>query len=183
MLSGVGRTPNRTGAEPISSDEPGRQEEGGTIRRMPKPAHDHSRRLDRFAEELEQALGDAAGVERTELPAVDGGVEITPVNPEALGVSWVNFGTEVVLQTRGKYGGRWELGVSDPDLDLLEAIVLAVVDGRVEEVRGWHRSRVAVTLGDGRRLIETGALAPLGCLLLPFWKRWGTRVQYAPYRV
>lgn len=94
----------------------------------------------------------------------------------------MDFGFEVVLGVEGGLGGRWELECSHADVDMLEAIVRSIVDGRVREVRAPGRSCVTVSLGDGRDLRETGGVAPTGCLPMPFWKRWGHRIDYQPYR-
>jgi hypothetical protein len=144
------------------------------------PTDDPATRLAQLADELEGTLADAASVERTETP-VGPAVRIIPVRASALAVSWIWFGDEVTLETLGGPGGRWQLGSSQQDLDMFEAIVRSVVAGRVEEVRAAGRSRVKVTLADGTRLSETGYVAGPGCLPLPFWNRWGRRTCYTAY--
>jgi len=144
------------------------------------PTGENSRRLLEFAASIEADLGHHATVSRTTTPAR--GVDIHPGNPRALGIGWVELGREVVLSVQGSHGGRWELAMSGADLDLLEAIVGSVIEGRVQEVRAVGRSRVTVVLADGRRLRETGGVTPSGCLPLPLWTRWGRRTMYEAYR-
>lgn len=144
------------------------------------PTPEPSERLVDFANELNSELAGVATVEPTDSPGR--GFSVKPSHPDALGVEWVDFGLEIVLYVEGGLGGRWELDSSNNDIDMLQAIVRSVVAGRVREVRAMRRSCVTVTLEDGTTLTETGAVAPEGCLPLPFWKRWGRRVEYSPYR-
>ncbi len=146
---------------------------------MRLPADDPLTRLAQFADELKRTLDTAAHVEHT-ATSVGPAVRITPANASALAVCWIYAGDEVTLETLGGLGGRWELGTSQQELDMLEAIVRSVVTGRVEEVHAPGRSHLTVTLADGSQLSETGYE---GCLPLPlpFWKRWGRRTAYSAY--
>jgi hypothetical protein len=56
-----------------------------------------------------------------------------------------------------------------------------VIAGRVVEVIGPSRSRVTVTLADGRTDTTSGATELSGCLPMPFWTKWGRKVRYTPY--
>ena len=142
------------------------------------PAHP---RLEALANDLERSLGDAAVVEREVYDGLRGHVvTIRPRRSDAVTIWWADLDMEVILDLPGT-GGRWELGPSDSDLDLLEAIVRSVIDGRVSEVRGPARSRVTVTLGDGKSQTTSVGQAPVGCLPMPFWTRWGRKVQHSPY--
>jgi hypothetical protein len=137
------------------------------------------RRLTAFADQVDRAIGDAADLRREQL--FNGSWWLTPTNPEAVGVTWTDFGGELILETFGGDGGRWELDRTDEDLRFLINVVEAVIAGRVVESFAWGRSRVTVTFEDGTIDSETGAAAPRGCLPLPFWTRWGEHRQYAPY--
>lgn len=66
-------------------------------------------------------------------------------------------------------------------MDFIEDIVRSVIAGRVAEVRVANRSRVTVTLANGTLAVETGADGLSGCLPIPFWPRWGKRIEYAAY--
>lgn len=141
-----------------------------------------SARLARLAAQIEEALGDSVNVERSNPIERTSLVKITPARDDALGVGWFEGLEQVIAWTDGGLGGRWELSTTEADLDLLEAIIQSVIAGRVSEVLGPGRSRVKVTLSDGRTLSETGHSAPGGCVPLPFWTKWGRKVRYAPYR-
>ncbi|MEU4391002.1 hypothetical protein [Kribbella sp. NPDC023855] len=146
-----------------------------------------STRLAVFLDELRGELGDAVSIEVEDR---DGwrGVDLSPKREDALGVYWTDFyllgdGSPGALQVEaGHQGGRWEFGRDEDDLLLLIDLVRSVVAGRVVEVFGPARSRVEVTLSDGTKQVEIGALAPVGCLPVPGWMRLGRRVHYAPYR-
>lgn len=140
-----------------------------------------SRRLGVLANRLEDSLGPAVTVERDDSTVPGCLVRVTPTRDDALGLVWMDLWGEVILETAGGPGGRWELSRSDEDLDLLEDIIESVVAGRVIEVFGPARSRVTVTLSGGRRLSERGARALEGCVPMPFWTKWGRKVRYSPY--
>lgn len=93
----------------------------------------------------------------------------------------VDFGDELQVETLGGDGGRWELDRTDEDVDFIVGVVDAAIAGRIVETFARGRSRVTVTFEDGSTDTETGASAPLGCLPLPLWTRWGEHRRYAPY--
>ncbi|MEI5583956.1 MULTISPECIES: hypothetical protein [unclassified Agromyces] len=82
----------------------------------------------------------------------------------------------------GQTNCRIELEYSDQNFRLVKRILGAVVDGRVTETFGIHRSRVVITFEDGKTMSFTDLD---GCLSLlvpqPGWHRWGRRLHYAPY--
>lgn len=139
-----------------------------------------SKGLSQFADDLELSLGRSAVVERCN-DLVLRGVTVTPTRVDALAFGWVEFGDEIVLETMGGPGGRWELGSTDDDLALLTDVAQSVIAGRVVKVFGHRRSRVTVTLANGQKLVEQGAYPPGGCLPIPLWTKWGRKVRYAPY--
>jgi hypothetical protein len=132
-----------------------------------------------LVDDLERSLGDAVTIDRSDVPG--DGVTLTPSRDTALAVGWMDFGDEVYLETLGGPGGRWELRRSTQDIELLESIVRSVVAGRVTEVFGPSRSKVTVTTADGMQYSERGSVAGEGCIPLPFWTRWGHKVEYTPY--
>ncbi|WP_432948102.1 hypothetical protein ACQPXM_12775 [Kribbella sp. CA-253562] len=181
------------GTRPIASCEPGAEArcyrhdvsmtEGSSHTRDPI-----STRLGLFLDDLRSELGDAASIV---VEARDGWrtFDLRPTREGALDVFWTDFyllgdgspGDALQVEA-GHQGGRWELGRDQDDLLLLIDLVRSVVAGRVIEVFGPARSRVEVTLSDGTRKVEIGARAPVGCLPVPGWMRFGRRVKYAPYR-
>ena len=107
-------------------------------------------------------------------------LSVSPVRQEALGFSWIYRGDIIFgLDTNGV---RWELQATGEDLDFIEAVVQSLVAGRVHAVFAPGRAEVTVTLADGTREKQNNGQAPVGCLPLPFWPRWGRRVNYPPYR-
>jgi len=120
--------------------------------------------------------------------ATAGEPSIQPTRAGALSVYWMDFFPTrsadglTVAGTLQVQGGRRELGREEHDLLFLMDLLRVVVAGRVVEIFVPDRSRVEVTLLDGTTAVETGALAPVGCLPLPGWIRRGGRVQFAPYR-
>jgi hypothetical protein len=133
-----------------------------------------------FARRLAREL---QGVATVEIEDIEGGrsVSVTPTNPNACAFVWADFSDGLVIQV-GEYGGRWELEAAPEDVALLEDIARSVIAGRVREVRAPVRSAVSVRLADGSLDTEIGSDAPVGCLPLPFWRRWSRSIQYAPYR-
>lgn len=134
-------------------------------------------RLDRFADDLASHLPGMVEVERTDCLAVT----LQPIRTEALPVTWFDDGDSLQVETLGGPGGRWELGRTDADAALLEDIVRSVVAGRVQEVYGPNRSRVAVTLANGTTAVVTGHEGLTGCLPRPRWRQHGKVVRYASY--
>ncbi len=105
-------------------------------------------------------------------------VSVTPPRG-ACPLSWIDLGEQVVLQAGA--GGRWELTDALEELDFLEQVVAAVVAGRVSDVTGPAHAFVTVRLGDGTIEQSSVATAPVGCVPLPGWRRWGRRTDYHPY--
>ncbi len=138
-------------------------------------------RLKALSRAMRRSLGADATVEDDDAEPWPS-ARLRPARKDALGVSWVDFGNEVVLSTDGGLGGQWELGRTDEDIDFLEDVVRSVVAGRVVEVHAGDRSRIEVTLSDGFLAVETGSVGLRGLLPKPGWRRWGRRIEYAPYR-
>lgn len=130
-----------------------------------------------------QLAKELAGAATVEVNSIEGGilVNVTPSNPDARAFGWTDFSEEIVLAV-GDYGGRWELEAGPEDLALLEDIARSVIAGRVREVFAPGRSAVSIMLADGSVETEIGGDVPVGCLPLPFWRRWSRSVHYAPYR-
>lgn len=139
-----------------------------------------TRRLKDLAGDLQWSLGTAATVE-TDEDYPWAAAELRPVRADALGVSWIEFGNEVVLSTARGLGGRWEPDRSAESMEFLEDVVRSVVAGRVVEVTAGDRSRIQVTLSDGSVAVETGRVGVRSLLPKPGWRRWGRRIRYAPY--
>jgi hypothetical protein len=109
-------------------------------------------------------------------------VWVTPTNTSASPTGWDDLGGALQVYAGSGNGGRWELDRSAEDAAFLEEVVLGVAEGRVSEVFGPGRSRVEVVMTNGETAVETGAMAPAGCLPVPGWVRRGRRVQYQSYR-
>lgn len=133
-----------------------------------------------FAQHLAE---DLSGIADVTIAYEHGGlaVGLSPRRPGARAAEWMDFGDEIIVDV-GSLGGRWQLGGSEEDLELLRSLVCSVIAGRVTEVFSFRRSRVTVTLPDGIRETETGFKGPGGCLPLPLWPRWSRTVKYLPYR-
>jgi len=126
---------------------------------------------------LETELSPVADVDRETLENGIVVVEVTPRNPDALAVTWIHLGSEIVFQA-GRHGGRWELARTSEDVAFMRRLVQGIVAGRVRETFGPRRSQVQVTLSDGTTVTETGQM---GCLPIPGWKRRGSTVEYAAH--
>ncbi|MGC5309241.1 hypothetical protein [Micromonospora zamorensis] len=132
-----------------------------------------------FARHLAKEL---AGVATVQVDDIEGGITVgvTPRNPNTRAFGWTDFSSEIVMAI-GDHGGRWELGAGPEDVALLQDIARSVIAGRVREVFAPGRSAVSVTLADGSVETEIGGEAPIGCLPLPFWRRWSRTIHYGPY--
>lgn len=132
-----------------------------------------------FARHLAKEL---AGVATVKVDDIEGGITVgvTPRKPDARAFGWTNFSDDIIMGI-GDHGGRWELGAGPEDVALLRDIARSVIAGRVSEVFAPGRSAVSVTLADGSVETEIGGEAPIGCLPLPFWRRWSRTIHYAPY--
>lgn len=132
---------------------------------------------------LREDLAGAATVDRGEIAGGLSTWRVQPVNPRSLPVQWIAMVDELLLFAGGRgRGGDWQLDATPEDVDFIEAVVRAVAAGRVTETSAFARSRVDVTLDDGRVVGETGYEGCLsGLLPLPGWKQWGTATRYEPY--
>ncbi|MFF3867582.1 hypothetical protein [Micromonospora sp. NPDC001898] len=130
-----------------------------------------------------QLARELVGVATVDIDGIQAGISVNviPRNPDARAFGWTDFSDQLILQV-GDYGGRWELETGPEDLALLEDIARSVIAGRVREVLAPGRSAISVMLADGAVETEVGGEAPVGCLPLPFWRRWSHSIQYAPYR-
>lgn len=126
---------------------------------------------------LEAEVESVAEVERVSHGAGIEGVIVTPSNSDARSIYWTYLGDEIVLEV-GTHGGRWELERSERDVSFMTDVVRSIIAGRIREILGPNRSRVEVTLADGRTVVETGYSSLLPS---PGWRRRGETVQYAPY--
>ena len=125
---------------------------------------------------LEEQLGKVAEVVRD---STHPGMTITivsPRKPDALAISWIWDGYEIIVQAGRGPGGRWELVPTPAHMDFMEDLVRAIVAGRVRETLGPGRSHVQVTLANGDTPSETGYM---GCLPIPGWRRSGRTIEYA----
>ncbi|MFD0345391.1 hypothetical protein ACFQ0M_03445 [Kitasatospora aburaviensis] len=117
------------------------------------------RRLDTLVERLRQDLDGVAGVEERD----DGWFWDVAVRPERagpLGFSWLVPGGSAGIVLGVDAGGvRWELGRSVEELDLMAAIVDALLAGDATAVFASGRCEVTVALADGSK--ECRATAPL----------------------
>ena len=87
------------------------------------------------------------------------------------------------MQVEGEGGAVFEGLPRDlGGVDLVEAIVDAVVDGRVRELVGAGRSRVEVTMADGVVTHVTTYSGWHGLLPAPGWRRTARVVDHFPYR-
>jgi len=155
-----------------------------TLRHGVRAALDEiEQRLAELEMRVRDELADCAQIERSSFgEGRISMVSIRPLNPGALGVSWMEMHQEIIL-TAGHEGGRWELGWSQRDMDLVQDVVWSVVAGRAREVFAPKRSHVQITLASGKVEGETGRD---GCLTMvapiPGWRRFGRKVQYSPYQ-
>jgi hypothetical protein len=141
--------------------------------------------LAQLADRLSVELAGAATVESTEF--LDGGGvgwDLRPVNPRSVPVTWLLWGDGILLQVgRLDRGGRWELDHSVDAVRFVESVASAAVAGRVTETSALSRSRIEVTVDDGRVVHETGLEGCLAVLVpLPGWRRWGKVERFQPYR-
>jgi hypothetical protein len=147
---------------------------------MPGGEDDVAVRLDALADVIQRSNCGAVQVER-EAYGWGRSVRVTPPDGRSLGLWWLVSTDQLIVETAGTHGGRWELGLSARDLAFAEDVVRSVVAGRVREVRVSDRSRVSVTLADGSEAVETGGEGCLSIFPKPLWTRWGRHVQYLPY--
>ncbi|WP_407915594.1 hypothetical protein [Kitasatospora sp. NE20-6] len=139
------------------------------------------RRLNTLVGWLKQDLEGIAEIEQRD----DGwfwDVVVRPGRAGPLGFSWLYQGDSADIVLGVDAGGvRWELGRSVEELDLMGAIIDALLTGDVTAVFAPGRCEVTVTLGDGSKEVQSSRDFPSGCLPLPGWSRWGRRVDYGPY--
>ncbi|MUN39126.1 hypothetical protein [Actinomadura litoris] len=140
-------------------------------------------RLRHLLERLKDELGSAIEVQDD-----DGDLWVAwvrPMRPGALGFGWIYWGNadagEVIFQL--DLGGvRWELGRTPQDLEFVERLVHALIDGTVHSIQAPHRARAVVTLPDGSQHKATTNTGLSGCLPMPFWTFWGQRTEHVAYR-
>ncbi|MCX4744408.1 hypothetical protein OG455_02560 [Kitasatospora sp. NBC_01287] len=137
------------------------------------------RRLRVILDELAEASAGSFSVEESEEEGWRV-VSVAPLRRGALGFWWIHRGD--VIFGLDPHGVRWELQPTAEDLDFLAAVVRSVVAGRVRAVFAPGRAEVTVTLADGTHEKQNNARAPVGCLPLPFWPRWGKHLDYLPYQ-
>ena len=132
---------------------------------------------------LRRDFAGRAAVERDEIAGGLATWRVKPVNPRSLPVQWIAMVDELLLFAGGlSRGGDWQLDATPEDVEFIEAVVRAVAAGQVIETSAFARSRVDVSLADGRVAHETGYEGCLsGFLPLPGWQRWGTVTRYEPY--
>ena len=133
-------------------------------------------RLAAVADGIEARFGAAVHVDRRTDSA---SVTITPPDG-ACPLHWIDVGDELIFGA-GEEHCRWELGKETADLDFIEAVVEAVVAGRVWEVFGPARSQLTVHLLDGTEARAGQASGARGCLPVPGWAHRGRRLAYRPY--
>jgi hypothetical protein len=137
-------------------------------------------RLRGLVERLDDRFGDRLEIRNEDFDRPIKTVFLLPQNPRACSMSWIELGLNELIIGVGR-GGRWEQLRDLDAVDFLERIVDAVTEGRVVEVFGPARSRVTVMFKDGTSARSSEASAPIGCLPVPFWPRWGRQVTYSPY--
>ncbi|MCG6494096.1 hypothetical protein [Kitasatospora sp. A2-31] len=139
------------------------------------------RRLTTMVERLRQELDGVAEIEERD----DGWFWDVSVRPESagpLGFSWLVPGDSADIVFAVEAGGvSWELGRSVEQVDLMAAMVDALLAGRATAVFGRGRCEVTVTLADGTEQVQSNRDLPTGCLPLPGWSRRGRRIDYEPY--
>ena len=108
-------------------------------------------------------------------------LQLTPSNSDALPIR-IEIDHEFARFIAGHNGGIWELHDDQFSSDVLRAMAMAVVDGRVQEVFGPRRSTVTLTLADGSTKSDTGIYGLLNMITpRPGWRRRGQRVIYRSY--
>ena len=112
-------------------------------------------------------------------------VDVVPDRAGSVRMNWIDFGDagDVQVQVEGEGGAVFEGLPRDlAGVDIVEAIVDAVVDGRVKELVGAGRSRVEVTLAGGVVTHVTTYSGWHWLLPAPGWRRTARVVDYLPYR-
>ncbi|WP_431681591.1 hypothetical protein [Kitasatospora sp. KL5] len=139
--------------------------------------------VDRRLRAVLDSLGETAAGSFTVRESGEDGcrqVAVEPRRRDALGFWWSHCGGIVLgVDVRGV---SWELQPTAEDLDFLAEVVRSVAAGRVRAVLAPGRAEVTVFLADGTCERRSSGQAPVGCLPLPLWPRWGRRLEYAAYR-
>lgn len=146
----------------------------------PLPTDVITEELRRFARALEDRLAHVADVshERAEDVGIVEGADVVPRCEGALGVWWMHSAEEIFLGV-GEAPG-WELARSAESVDVVRAIVEAVVAGHVEVGRGRGATTYRVQTPDGA-LHEDTHEGLAGTLLSMPWKprmRWERAAPY-----
>lgn len=141
-------------------------------------AHERRAYIASLAERAREWVGSTAAVGVTEF---DGGASLSVVPGRSDSASaWVVAMSYLDVQI-GDSNCRFSL--AHADASLIDGILRAVIAGHVTETRAWARCAVAVTLEDGRVLVERGAENWWALVPLPGWVGWGRRTQFAPYDI
>lgn len=75
-----------------------------------------------------------------------------------------------------------KIDLADQAAQIVDEILLAIINGRVTEIRAPGRSELCVDLAGGRVVLETGLEPGWASLLpLPGWRVWGTRSYFMGY--
>ncbi|TAL40480.1 MAG: hypothetical protein EPN91_13025 [Salinibacterium sp.] len=114
----------------------------------------------------------------------DDDCSILSVEPKREGAAsvWVRTDTSIIMQVDDS-SCSFDLEYTPSDIRLLKEMIRAVIDGRVEEVRGGGRSAINISIDGGA--VRT-AMGPQGSVFaflpLPGWRNWGRRTAFLPYR-
>ncbi|MGW0230780.1 hypothetical protein ACWDWO_20910 [Actinopolymorpha singaporensis] len=123
------------------------------------------RRLRAFAEELEREPGPTCTVRRQWESYAEGTgglvTELIPSRTDALALTLTDFGSDFQLEAGQGPSGNWEIDERDDQaVEFIQSTVHAIIAGRVSEVFGTSRSRVAMMhaahqTGYGRTLLAS----------------------------
>ncbi|SDS18706.1 hypothetical protein [Actinopolymorpha singaporensis] len=140
------------------------------------------RRLRAFAEELEREPGPTCTVRRQWESYVEGTgglvTELIPSRTDALAVTLTDFGSDFQLEAGQGPSGNWEIDERDDQaVEFIQSTVHAIIAGRVSEVFGTSRSRVAMMHADHSDRLWTDS----ACILpQPGWPTRGRKRRISP---
>jgi hypothetical protein len=150
-------------------------------RERPPTNDEVAARLRLLVASVERQANGAVSNSRQSIP--NASVDITEVNPrrsDACRLSWIEMGGKELILYVGR-GGCWERSRDVGGAAEIAEIVESVLAGRVTEIRAPGRSNVTATLADGTQ--KSSQVRSLGGILpIPFWRRLGRKVSYAPYQ-